>query len=96
VQQLTRVAADIVGDHDLPVVPADDTLALRQLDQDGRHHHILRDRPQLVDEQSEWFVEAVAPSDAAGRTKAIAPRGEHWTLLIGDNHTGVRPTHLPF
>jgi hypothetical protein len=33
VQELTRAAADIVGGHDLPVVPADDTVALRQLDQ---------------------------------------------------------------
>ncbi len=36
-QRLTPVGADVPGDHDLPVIAADDPLAIRQLDQHARH-----------------------------------------------------------
>jgi hypothetical protein len=56
-QRLTTVVDDVPADHNLPVVSADDALAVRQRDQDCRHQPILingliEDNPSSQDVRS--------------------------------------------
>ena len=51
-QWLTVIIADVLGDHDLAVVAANDTLAARQLDENSGHEQIVaprRDNRVLAD-----------------------------------------------
>jgi hypothetical protein len=84
-----------LGDHDLAVIPADDTRAARQLDQNSGHATIVASRrrswPALLGlpEPAAWgpFL-SVTPDDDVRLDYAgpgIQFRGPHYALLVCDD-----------
>ncbi|HEY5196646.1 MAG TPA: hypothetical protein VIJ51_06420 [Solirubrobacteraceae bacterium] len=77
VQLVTPIIADVSGDRDPPVVPADDALTTRQRDQDPGHQPILISRP-VEDNPPRGVPPTAPPSDGmsrgAGSIVCVTPR----------------------